>query len=243
MCYDRNDVIEGGFYMEERFQRTEMLIGEAGIKKLSESHVAVFGVGGVGGYVIEALARCGVGELTLVDKDVVSISNLNRQIIALESTIGQPKVEIMKARIAQINPNIKVHTYEAFFLPENSDAFPFENYDYIVDAVDTVTAKIEIIMKAQACNVPVISSMGTGNKLDPSKLQIADIYKTSMCPLAKVMRKELKNRGIKHQKVVYSTEAPVANHRTPGSISFVPGTAGLLLASAVVRDLIGKEVG
>lgn len=227
--------------MEERFLRTGMLIGDDGLEKLSKSHVAVFGVGGVGGYVIEALARCGVGELTLIDKDVVSMSNLNRQIIALESTIGQPKTEVMKARIAQICPQLVVHTHETFFLPENSSEFDFTSYDYVVDAVDTVTAKIEIIMKAQAAGVPVISSMGTGNKLDPSKLQIADIYKTSMCPLAKVMRRELKHRGVKHLNVVYSTEAPAANHRTPGSMAFVPGTAGLLLASKVVRDLLGED--
>ena len=228
--------------MSERFQRTEMLIGEEGLNQLSKAHVAVFGIGGVGGYVVEALARCGVGELTLVDRDVVSTSNLNRQIIALESTVGRSKTEVMKERIGQICPDTIVHAHETFFLPENSHTFPFENYDYVVDAVDTVTAKIEIIMKCQGLNVPVISSMGTGNKLDPSKLQLADIYKTSMCPLAKVMRKELKNRGVKKLKVVYSTEEPVANHRTPGSISFVPATAGLLIASAVVRDLIGKEV-
>lgn len=227
--------------MEDRFLRTEMLIGEEGVKRLSEAHVAVFGVGGVGGYVVEALARCGVGELTLVDRDVVSSSNLNRQIIALESTVGRSKVEVMKERIQQICPDTVVHAHEIFFLPENSHTFPFETYDYVVDAVDTVTAKIEIIMKSQSVNVPVISSMGTGNKLDPSKLQIADIYKTSMCPLAKVMRKEMKARGVKHLKVVYSTEEPVANHRTPGSISFVPGSAGLLIASAVVRDLLGKD--
>ena len=228
--------------MRERFQRTEMLIGEEGLNQLSKAHVAVFGIGGVGGYVVEALARCGVGELTLVDRDVVSTSNLNRQIIALESTVGRSKTEVMKERIGQICPDTIVHAHETFFLPENSHTFPFETYDYVVDAVDTVTAKIEIIMKCQGLNVPVISSMGTGNKLDPSKLQLADIYKTSMCPLAKVMRKELKNRGVKKLKVVYSTEEPVANHRTPGSISFVPATAGLLIASAVVRDLIGKEV-
>ena len=227
--------------MEDRFLRTEMLIGDEGVKRLSEAHVAVFGVGGVGGYVVEALARCGVGELTLVDRDVVSSSNLNRQIIALESTVGRSKVEVMKERIQQICPDTVVHAHETFFLPENSHTFPFETYDYVVDAVDTVTAKIEIIMKSQSVNVRVISSMGTGNKLDPSKLQIADIYKTSMCPLAKVMRKEMKARGVKHLKVVYSTEEPVANHRTPGSISFVPGSAGLLIASAVVRDLLGKD--
>lgn len=228
--------------MEERFQRTGMLIGEEGIKRLSESHVAVFGIGGVGGYVAEALARCGIGEITLVDRDVVSMSNLNRQIIALESTVGRMKTRVMKERIEDICPDIKVHTREVFFLPENSHTFPFEDYDYVVDAVDTVTAKIEILMKCQELGVPSISSMGTGNKMDPSKLQVADIYKTSMCPLAKVMRHELKKRGVKHQKVVFSTEEPVANHRTPGSMSFVPGTAGLLIASVVVRDLLGKEV-
>ncbi|MEE1242801.1 ThiF family adenylyltransferase [Frisingicoccus sp.] len=227
--------------MEERFQRTEMLIGKEGLKRLSECHVAVFGIGGVGGYVVEALARCGVGELTLVDKDVVSMSNLNRQLIALESTIDRMKTQVMKERIGEICPDTKVHTWETFFLPENSHTFPFKDYDYVVDAVDTVTAKIEIVMKCQEHHVPVISSMGTGNKLDPSKLQLADIYKTSMCPLAKVMRRELKARGVKHLKVVYSTEEPVANHRTPGSVAFVPGTAGLLIASAVVRDLLGKE--
>ena len=228
--------------MEDRLQRTEMLIGEEGIQKLSQAHVAVFGIGGVGGYVVEALARCGVGELTLVDRDVVSSTNLNRQIIALRSTVDQLKTQVMKDRIADISPDIKVHTKDVFFLPENSHTFPFEDYDYVVDAVDTVTAKIEIIMKCQELGIPVISSMGTGNKLDPSKLQLADIYKTTMCPLAKVMRKELKTRGVKRLKVVYSTEEPVANHRTPGSLSFVPASAGLLIASAVVRDLIGKEV-
>lgn len=228
--------------MEERFQRTGMLIGEEGLKRLSESHVAVFGIGGVGGYVAEALARCGVGEITLVDRDVVSMSNLNRQIIALESTVGRMKTRVMKERIEDICPDTVVHTREVFFLPENSHTFHFEDYDYVVDAVDTVTAKIEILMRCRESGVPSISSMGTGNKMDPSKLQVADIYKTSMCPLAKVMRHELKKRGVKHQKVVFSTEEPVANHRTPGSMSFVPGAAGLLIASAVVRDLLGKEV-
>ena len=217
------------------------LIGEEGLKRLSECHVAVFGIGGVGGYVTEALARCGVGELTLVDRDVVSISNLNRQIIALESTVGRMKTRVMKERIEEINPNLNVHTREVFFLPENSHTFAFDTYDYVVDAVDTVTAKIEIIMKCQEAGVPVISSMGTGNKMDPSKLQIADIYKTRVCPLAKVMRKELKQRRVKHLKVVYSTEEPVVKLRTPGSMSFVPGSAGLLIASAVVRDLLESK--
>lgn len=224
--------------MEERFQRTGLLIGEDGLKRLSECHVAIFGIGGVGGYVAEALARCGIGELTLVDRDVVSMSNLNRQIIALESTVGRMKTWVMKERMEEINPELRIHTREVFFLPENSHTFPFETYDYVVDAVDTVTAKIEIIMKCREAGVPVISSMGTGNKLDPSKLQVADIYKTSVCPLAKVMRRELKQRGVRHLKVVYSTEEPVVKLRTPGSMSFVPGSAGLLMASALVRDLL-----
>ena len=226
--------------MEERFQRTGMLIGENGLKRLSECHAAVFGIGGVGGYVVEALARCGIGEFTLVDKDVVSMSNLNRQIIALESTVGRMKTRVMKERIGEINPNALVHTRETFFLTENNHTFPFESFVYVVDGVDTVTAKIELIVKCQELGVPIISSMGTGNKMDPSKLQTADIYKTSVCPLARVMRRELKSRGIKRQKVVYSTEEPVANHRTPGSMSFVPGSAGLLIASVVIQDLLAE---
>ncbi|WP_418752400.1 ThiF family adenylyltransferase [Frisingicoccus sp.] len=226
--------------MEERFQRTGMLIGENGLKRLSGCHVAVFGIGGVGGYVVEALVRCGIGEFTLVDKDVVSMSNLNRQIIALESTVGRMKTRVMKERIEEINPNALVHTRETFFLPDNSHTFPFESFDYVVDAVDTVTAKIELIVKCQELGIPIISSMGTGNKMDPSKLRTADIYKTSVCPLARVMRRELKSRGIRHQKVVYSTEEPVANHRTPGSMSFVPGSAGLLIASVVIQDLLAE---
>ncbi|MDD3221462.1 MAG: tRNA threonylcarbamoyladenosine dehydratase [Clostridia bacterium] len=224
--------------MEERFGRTKLLIGEDKLEQLAGCHVAVFGIGGVGGYVTEALARCGIGEFTLIDKDVVSLSNLNRQIIALESTVGRMKTRIMKDRIGEINPEAVVHTCETFFLPENSHTFSFDAYDYVIDAVDTVTAKIELVMQCQEKSVPIISSMGTGNKLDPSKLQISDIYKTSVCPLARVMRRELKQRGIKHLKVVYSTEEPVVNLRTPGSMAFVPGTAGLLIASAVVRDLM-----
>lgn len=224
--------------MEERFGRTKLLIGEDKLGQLTGCHVAVFGIGGVGGYVTEALARCGIGEFTLIDKDVVSLSNLNRQIIALESTVGRMKTRIMKERIGEINPEAVVHTRETFFLPENSHTFPFEEYDYVIDAVDTVTAKIELVMRCQEKSVPIISSMGTGNKLDPSKLQISDIYITSVCPLARVMRRELKQRGVKHLKVVYSTEEPVVNLRTPGSMAFVPGTAGLLIASAVVRDLM-----
>lgn len=230
--------------MEARFQRTEQLIGREGLVRLGRCHVAVFGIGGVGGHATEALARCGIGEFTLVDKDVVSLSNLNRQIIALESTIGQMKTHVMQERIEQINPQAAVHRMDTFFLPDNSDAFPFENYDYVVDAVDTVTAKIELVMRCQERGVPIISSMGTGNKLEPSKLQVADIYKTSVCPLAKVMRRELRNRGVKQLKVVYSTEEPAMKLRTPGSMAFVPGSAGLLIASEVVRDLLeNKDTG
>ena len=220
------------------FSRTELLFGTAAMERLAQARVAVFGIGGVGGYTVEALARSGVGALDLIDNDTVCTSNLNRQIIALESTVGRMKTRVMKERMEEINPELRIHTREVFFLPENSHTFPFETYDYVVDAVDTVTAKIEIIMKCREAGVPVISSMGTGNKLDPSKLQVADIYKTSVCPLAKVMRRELKQRGVRHLKVVYSTEEPVVKLRTPGSMSFVPGSAGLLMASALVRDLL-----
>ena len=228
--------------MLTQFSRTELLLGKDAMKRLADARVAVFGIGGVGGYVCEALMRSGVGAFDLIDDDKVCLTNLNRQIIATRKTVGRYKTEVMKERILDINPDADVRIHNCFFLPENADEFPFEEYDYVVDAVDTVTAKIEILMKCRESGVPSISSMGTGNKMDPSKLQVADIYKTSMCPLAKVMRHELKKRGVKHQKVVFSTEEPVANHRTPGSMSFVPGAAGLLIASAVVRDLLGKEV-
>ena len=224
--------------MLNQFSRTQLLLGEEAMEKLKNSRVAVFGIGGVGGYVCEALVRSGVGAFDLIDDDKVCLTNLNRQIIALESTVGRMKTRVMKERMEEINPELRIHTREVFFLPENSHTFPFETYDYVVDAVDTVTAKIEIIMKCREAGVPVISSMGTGNKLDPSKLQVADIYKTSVCPLAKVMRRELKQRGVRHLKVVYSTEEPVVKLRTPGSMSFVPGSAGLLMASALVRDLL-----
>lgn len=224
--------------MDEQLSRSRLLIGEDGIDKLHKSRVAVFGIGGVGGYVCEALVRSGVSSFDLIDKDVVSVSNINRQIIALQSTVGRPKVEVMKERMLDINPSVNVNTYECFFLPENADDFPFEEYDYVIDAVDTVTAKIELIMRCKELGIPVISSMGAGNKLDASAFEVSDIYKTSVCPLAKVMRRELKKRGVKDLKVVYSKENPVTNSRPPGSVAFVPSTAGLIIAGEVVRDLI-----
>ncbi|MCQ2572780.1 MAG: tRNA threonylcarbamoyladenosine dehydratase [Treponema sp.] len=230
--------------MEDFFVRTRALIGEQAFSKLQNSHVIVFGVGGVGGYVIEALVRSGIGEITIVDNDVISESNINRQIIALHSTVGKSKVEVMKDRCLDINPLLKIHTIQAFFLPENSNDFDFSNFSYVVDAVDTVTAKIEIIKKAKEAGVPVISSMGTGNKLDPSKFQIADISKTSVCPLARVMRRELKARHITKVKVLFSTEESVGvvtdnsnGRHAPASIAFVPSVGGLMIAGEVVREL------
>lgn len=219
-----------------QLERTKRLIGEAAVKQLSKARVAVFGVGGVGGFTIEALARSGVGTLDIIDKDVVDISNINRQIIALHSTIGQSKVEVMRSRIADINPKIQVNCYQCFYLPENAKAFDFTQYDYIVDAVDTVTAKLELIVQAKKAGTPIISCMGTGNKLDPTRFEVADVEQTSVCPLAKVMRKELKARGIKGVKVVYSKE-DVQKNRIPGSISFVPSVAGLIIAGEVIREL------
>lgn len=233
--------------MINQFSRTELLIGEEGIKRLQAARVAVFGIGGVGGYVVEALARSGVGAFDLIDNDKVSLTNLNRQIIATHETIGRYKTEVMRERILAINPDIKVNVYNCFYLPETSGEFDFSAYDYVVDAVDTVTAKIDIIMQAKAKNVPVISSMGAGNKLDPTKFQVTDIYKTTVCPLAKVMRRELKKRGVKELKVVFSAEqaitpresAEVSGKRvTPGSIAFVPSVAGLIVAGEVVKDMI-----
>lgn len=225
------------------FSRTLSLIGNEAFSKLQNSHVIVFGVGGVGGYVVEALVRSGIGELTIVDNDKIAESNLNRQIIALHSTIGKDKVEAFKDRCLDINPNLKIHPVKTFFLPSSSDDFDFSKYDYVVDAIDTVTAKIEIIRKSKEAGVPVISSMGTGNKLDPLKFQIADISKTSVCPLARVMRRELKARHISNVKVLFSTENPVprenkdTNNPPPSSIAFVPPSAGLLIAAEVVKDL------
>ncbi len=243
-CFTKKNY-EDGYIMENQFQRTEMLLGNEGVKKLSSSHVVVFGVGGVGGYVAEALARSGVGRFTLVDMDTVSVTNINRQIIALHSTIGKYKTEVMADRIHDINPDATVTVKNCFFVPENADEFDFSEYSYVVDAVDTVTAKIEIVMKAIGSGVPVISSMGAGNKLDPTRFKVSDIYKTSVCPLARVMRYELKKRGVKKLKVVYSDENPIRNSSetvngkpVPGSSAFVPSVAGLIIASEIVKDII-----
>lgn len=240
--------------MLNQFSRTELLLGREAMEKLKDARVAIFGVGGVGGYVCEALARSGVGAFDLIDNDRVSLTNLNRQLIATHSTVGRAKVEVMKERILDINPEADVWIHPCFFLPENASEFDFSNYDYVVDAVDTVAAKLEIIMKAKKENVPIISSMGAGNKLDPTRFMVADVYKTKVCPLAKVMRRELKKRGIKKLKVVYSDEeaiTPIENEdrkeelamtkkrSIPGSIAFVPSVAGLILAGEVVKDLAG----
>ncbi len=250
--------------MREEFIRTGLLLGETAMERLEQARVAVFGVGGVGGYVVEALARSGVGELDIVDSDVVSVSNINRQIIALHSTVGRYKVDVMAERIRDINPACRVTAHRCFYLPETKDAFDFSQYDYVVDAVDTVTAKLALVMEAQAHNIPVISSMGAGNKLNPAGLCVADIHETSVCPLAKVMRRELKKRGVEHLKVVYSREEArkplseselsktdtkagnhaegavcVKKHAVPGSTAFVPPVAGLIIASEVIRDIAG----
>ena len=241
--------------MQNQFSRTELLIGHEALEKLSRSRVAVFGVGGVGGFAAEALARSGVGALDLIDSDVVSLSNLNRQIIALRSTVGRPKVEVMAERIADINPACRVTPIKVFYSPETAALFDFSQYDYIVDAIDTVTGKIGLVTQADAAGVPIISSMGAGNKLDPAAFEVADVFKTSVDPLARVMRTELKKRGIKKLKVVYSKEKPLTpaappdpedpaagvKRSVPGSIAFVPSAAGLILAGAVIRDLTGKK--
>lgn len=229
-----------------QFSRTELLLGKESVEKLKKARVAVFGVGGVGGYVVEALARGGVGALDLIDKDVVSESNINRQIIALHSTIGRLKTEVAAERVKDINPNIVVRTHNVFYLPENADAFDLSQYDYIVDAIDTVSGKIALVERARAANTPIICSMGTGNKLDPTAFEVADISKTSVCPLARVMRRELKKRGIEHVKVVYSKEEPIPSaskdektgKTVPGSVSFVPSVAGLIIAGAIIKDLL-----
>lgn len=225
--------------MTEQFSRTALILGESTLQTFSAKHVAIFGLGGVGGYVAEALVRSGIGRFDLIDHDKVSLSNLNRQIIATHKTIGREKTEVMKERMLDINPEAEITIHPCFFLPENADDFDFSSYDYIVDAVDTVTAKIELVLRAQAANVPIISSMGTGNKLDPAMLEVTDIYKTSVCPLAKVMRHELRKRGVKNLKVIYSREEPIKlAGRIPGSTAFVPPAAGLLIASEVVKDMI-----
>ena len=238
--------IKGKKAMTEIFSRTENLIGEAAVAKLNKSRVAVFGVGGVGGYGVEALARAGVGELDLIDSDKVSLSNINRQIIALHSTVGRLKTEVAAERVKDINPSAKVHVHNVFYLPETAADFDFSRYDYVVDAIDTVSGKIALIEQANAANVPVISAMGAGNKLNATAFEVADISKTSVCPLARVMRRELKKRGIEHVKVVYSKEEPIPSalkdaetgKSVPGSISFVPSVVGLILAGEVVKDLI-----
>lgn len=237
-----------------QFQRTELLIGKSGIEKLNKAHVAVFGVGGVGGYVVEALVRSGIGEITIVDNDDINLTNINRQIIATHQTIGRSKVEVMAERIKSINPNCNVHAVQTFFLPENADQFDFTSYDYVVDAIDTVAAKIALVLNSQEVNTPIICSMGTGNKLNPAMFEVADIYKTSVCPLARVMRSTLKKHGVKKLKVVYSKEIPIdttafgvnqdileekTTKRTiPGSSAFCPPVAGLIIASEVVKDLL-----
>lgn len=226
-----------------QFSRTAMLIGEDALSKLASSRVAVFGVGGVGSYVVEALARSGVGKLDLIDSDTVNITNINRQIIATHDTVGRSKVDVAKERVLAINPDAQVSIHNVFYLPETADKFDFSQYDYVVDAVDTVTAKIDIIVKAKENNIPVISSMGTGNKLDPTQFMIADIYDTTVCPLARVMRRELKKRGIESLKVLYSKEEPKTpnsegEERVPASIAFVPSVAGLIIAGEVIKDLI-----
>jgi tRNA A37 threonylcarbamoyladenosine dehydratase len=248
--------------MLNQFSRTELLLGKDAMEKLKNSRVAVFGIGGVGGYVCEALVRSGVGAFDLIDDDKVCLTNLNRQIIATRKTVGQYKTEVMKQRILEINPDADVRIHNCFFLPENAEEFPYEEYDYVVDAVDTVTAKISLVMQAQEKNIPIISCMGAGNKLDGSMFKVADIYKTKVCPLAKVMRRELKKRGVKKLKVVYSEELPTrpiddmaiscrthcicppgAKHKCterrdiPGSVAFVPSIAGLIIAGEVIKDI------
>lgn len=249
--------------MLNQFSRTELLIGKENMERLKNSRVAVFGIGGVGGYTVEALARSGVGTLDLIDDDKVCLTNINRQIIATRKTIGQYKVDVAKERILDINPNAVVHTYKTFYMPDTAEQFNFFQYDYVVDAIDTVTGKIELIMQAKKHEVPVISSMGAGNKMDPTAFEVADIYKTSVCPLAKVMRRELKKRGIKKLKVVYSKEKPMTpiddmeiscknncicppgterscteRRQIPGSNAFVPSVVGLIIAGEVIKDLI-----
>ncbi len=231
--------------MPEQFSRTELLLGQEAMDRLRQSRVAVFGIGGVGGHVVEALARAGIGYLDLIDHDKVSMSNINRQIIATFDTVGMDKVDVMKERILSINPDARVETHRCFYLPENADMFDFRQYSYVVDAIDTVTAKIELVLRAKEAGVPVISCMGTGNKLNPMQLEIADIYQTSVCPLAKVMRRELRKRNVEKLKVLYSKEEPIKNYLSmqgraiPGSVSFVPSAAGLIIASEVVKELSG----
>lgn len=238
--------------MKEQFFRTEMLLGTQALERLGKVRVAVFGLGGVGGYTVEALARSGIGQLDLIDNDTVSVSNLNRQILATHRTVGMRKTEAARLRVEEINPDCVVRLHDVFYTPETADLFDFTQYDYIVDAIDTVTGKLQLVERANAAGTPIISCMGTGNKLDASAFQVADISKTSMCPLARVMRKELGKRGIKHLKVVYSQEeamtpkgweeeaAALGKRQIPGSVAFVPGAAGLILAGEVIKDIALK---
>ena len=238
--------------MKEEFLRTAMLLGESAVEKLGKARVAVFGIGGVGGYTLEALARAGVGALDLIDNDTVSRSNINRQILATHSTVGKPKVEAGRDRVLDINPDCRVTTWQVFYTPETAGQFDFTRYDYIVDAIDTVTGKLQLVQAAKATGTPIICCMGTGNKLDASAFRVEDISKTTMCPLARIMRKELSKRGIKHLKVVYSQEEALTptgweeeakllgKRQIPGSVSFVPGAAGLILAGEVIKDIAGK---
>ena len=241
--------------MNEQFLRTAMLLGENAMERLKNAHVAVFGIGGVGGYVVEALARAGIGHLTLIDSYTISLSNLNRQLLATHSTLGMSKVEAARARILDINPASQVDIYPIFYTPETAHLLDFTRFDYIVDAIDTVTGKLALVERANAAHTPIICCMGTGNKLDASAFQVSDISKTSMCPLARVMRKELGKRGIRHLKVVYSQEealtptgweeeaAAIGKRQIPGSVSFVPGAAGLILAGEVIRDIAQGQAG
>ena len=238
--------------MKDELLRTAMLLGEEAVEKLQKARVAIFGIGGVGGYTLEALARAGTGALDLIDSDTVSRSNINRQILATQSTVGMPKVEAGKKRVLDINPDCVVRTWEIFYTPETADQFDFTQYDYIVDAIDTVTGKLQLIQRAAECGTPIISCMGTGNKLDASAFEVSDISRTTMCPLARIVRKELGKRGIKHLKVVYSKEEALSptgweeeakalgKRQIPGSVSFVPGAAGLILAGEVIKDLAAK---
>lgn len=252
--------------MLNEFSRTQLLLGPEAMDRLAASRVAVFGIGGVGGYAVEALARSGVGQLDLIDDDRVCLTNINRQILATRKTVGKYKVDVAAERVAEINPRCRVNTHKTFYLPETADAFDFSQYDYVIDAIDTVSGKIQLVLAAQEAGTPVISSMGAGNKLDPTAFQVADIYKTSVCPLARVMRRELKKRGVKKLKVVYSREKPIRpledmsiscrahcicppgteRHCTdrrdiPGSVSFVPSVVGLILAGEVIKDLTGVQ--
>lgn len=233
--------------VENQFERTALLLGKASVERLARKRVAVFGVGGVGGFVCEGLVRAGIGAIDIVDKDIVALSNINRQLIALHSTVGKNKVDVLEERLKDINKNLIIKKYKCFFLPETSETFNFREYDYVVDAIDTVTGKIELILKAKEVGVPIISAMGAGNKLEPAGFQVSDIYKTSVCPLARVMRRELKKRGVDKLKVVYSKEEPIkpqfeeGEEVVPGSISFVPPVVGLIIAGEVVKDLIRVE--